>query len=319
MKLVGAAVTAAATVGVAEAVVRRLSERLPEARLWHDPVAQLKVGQMEARRRAGEVRGVVFAGSSQVLEGVLPSRVAPELGRRAYNAALHRGFLPLTERWLLDEVLPRLRPRLVVLGVGVLDLTDNGVGQYEVLERFEASAARRDDPRSRLRRLACERSALVRHGLPSRAPTVVLRDLRIGPEGEGLEFADATEYRLSEKKRDYIEGELLADYDTGPKCLSALGRIVDGIRAQGAAVVVVELSHTDELLPMLPGGAARVDRARRELRRVLGELEVRLVDDLAGTKDHEWYADCIHFNGAGMQMASDVLRGALAGELEQLS
>ena len=318
MNLRPVAVAALASVGVAEVVARQLSDRWPEVRLWHDPVAQLKVAQMEARRRDGQVGGVVFGGSSQILEGVLPSRAAPDLGRRAYNAALHRGFLPLTERWLLEEVLPRLRPRLVVLGVGVLDLTDNGVGQYEVLDRFEASLARRTDPKSRLLRQVATRLALARHGMPSSSPKVTLRDLQIGPEGEGLEFAHATEYRLSEKKRDYIEGELLADYETGPKCLDALARIIAGIRRRGAAVVVVELPHTDELLPMLPGGEERVVRARLELRRCLGDLDVRLIEDLGLTKDHQWYADCIHFNGAGMRMASDVLREALADELARL-
>ena len=321
MRIVRPAVAAALAASTVELLARSLSDRLPAPRVWHDPVAQLKVAQMEGLRREGAGAGVVFGGSSQVLEGVHPPTVAPELGRRAYNAALHRGFLPLTERWLLDEVLPRLRPRLVVLGVGVLDLTDNGIGQYEVVDRFEGALARRRDATARLRRTAIERSAVLRHGLAVRGSTVMLRDLRVGEYGEGLEFADATEYRLSDKKRAYIEDELLADYETGPKCIETLGRIVAGIRATGAAVVVVELPHTDELLPMLPGGQPRVDRARQELRRAVSELGVRLVDDLfapAG-REQRWFADCIHLNGAGMRMASEVLRDALADELEALS
>lgn len=318
MNVVRPAIAVAFAAGTAELVARSVSNRVPAPRVWHDPVAQLKVAQMDGLRRDGARGGVVFGGSSQVLEGVSPPVVAPSLGRRAYNAALHRGFLPLTERWLLEEVLPRLRPRLVVLGVGVLDLTDNGVGQYEVVDRFEAALARRRDVSSRLRRRAIDRSAIVRHVLAVRGSSVVLGDLRIGPFGEGLEFADATEYRLSEKKRAYIEDELLAGYETGPTCLSTLERIVAGIRGTGASVVVVELPHTDELLPMLPGGAAKVEAARHELRRVLTELDVRLIDDLAADpcRERRWFADCIHFNGRGMRMASEILRDALSGELE---
>jgi hypothetical protein len=307
----------AAVVAGAEATARALSPRLPAVRLWHDPVAQLKVEQMERRRRRGATGGVVFAGSSQVLEGVRPSVAAPGLGLRAYNAALHRGFLPLTERWLLEEVLPRLAPRLVVLGIGVLDLTDNGVGQYEVVDRFEAAIARRSDRAAVLRHRLLRESALLRHGLATTGSAkVVLADLRIGPEGEGLEFAAATEYRLSEKKRAYIEDELLADYRTGPRCLSALERIVAGVLATGSRLVLVQLPHTEELLPMLPGGPERVATARSELAALAERCGVRLVDDLVSmSAEQRLFADCIHLNGAGMAAASARLAEALREEL----
>jgi lysophospholipase L1-like esterase len=317
MSAAGLVLSGACVVGLAEAALRQRSSRLPQLRLWHDAVAQLKVAQMDDRRRRGETGGVVFAGSSQVLEGLDPRRAAPDWGRGAYNAALHRGFLPLTEPWLLQEVIPRLRPRLVVLGVGVIDLTDNGTAQHEVLQRFESSPARKRGAVARWRRLV-GRSAVLRHGLARLGPTVVLDTLRVGPDGEGREFADATEYRLSDKKRAYIEHELLAGYHTGPACQATLRRILDGIVGAGAAVVVVELPHTDELLEMLPGGAAAVEAARSQLRQVVAEAGVPFVDDLALMDDHLWFADCIHLNGAGMREASRRLAVALEPELVRL-
>jgi hypothetical protein len=289
-----------------------------EARLWHDAVAQLKVQHMDERRATGDTGGVVFAGSSQILEGVRPSLAAPGFGRRAYNAALHRGFLPLTERWLLEEVLPRLEPQLVVLGLSVLDLTDHGVAQYEVVDRYDAALAKRPGRRAGVQRAVLGRSRLARRLAGRFGPSVDLADLSIGPEGEGLEFANATEYRLSDKKRAFIEDELLADYGTGPKCLGAVRRILRAVRASGAAVIVVGMPHTDELHPMLPGGAAAVEDARSSLCTVLDDEGVRIVEELLLMREHRWFADCIHFNGAGMHEGSRRLARAIESELSKV-
>lgn len=296
-------------------VVARLTSARAEALLWHDPVLQLKEVQLRARRAQGATGGVLFAGSSQVLEGVAPSLAAPGLGLRAYNAAVHRGFLPLTERWLLDVVLPIVEPRLVVLGLGVLDLNDNGVAQHEVVERFELARARRAGRVAAARRALHGRSALVRHRLVGRGPSVVLRDVRVGSDGEGLEFAAATEYRLSEKKRAYIEGELLGDYEFGPRTVAALDRVVAGIRAAGSDLVLVEMPVTNELVPMLPRGEADLRAARQVLQREAARHDVRLVTEVGEVTDHRWFADCVHFHGVGMAHVSNVLAGALAGEL----
>ena len=285
-----------------------------EARIWHDPVLQLKVAHLRQRARTGDTGGIVFAGSSQVLEGVLPSVAAPGLGRRAYNAGLHRGFLPLTEPWLLEVVLPLARPRLVVLGVSVLDLNDNGIAQREVLERFQASPARRHDVVARV-----QRTALGRRFLCRRLPRVRLDDLRIGPDGEGLEFADAVEYRLSDTKRRYIEDELLVDYRTGPRTVDALERIVSGVRARGADIVVVEMPVTEELDGMLPRGAADHADARTVLRDATERLGVRLLDVAADVTDHRWFADCVHHSGAGMRHVSALVAGALADDLARVA
>ena len=293
---------------------RRLASARPEARLWHDPVLQLKAVQLQARRDAGATGGVVFAGSSQVLEGVAPSLAAPGAGLRAYNAAVHRGFLPLTERWLLDVVLPLVEPALVVLGLGILDLNDNGVAQYEVVERFEAAPARRRGPVATARRTLHERSELARRLLARRGPSVVLRDVRVGPDGEGLEFATATEYRLSEKKRAYVEDELLGDYEFGPRTVAALDRVVTGVRATGSELALVEMPVTEELVPMLPRGEADLRAVRQVLRREADRHRVRLVTEVAEVTDRRWFADCVHHHGAGMAHVSQLLAGALAGE-----
>lgn len=291
----------------------------PAPRVWHDGVVQVKAGQMRERRRAGATGGVVFAGSSQVLEGVAPRLAAPGLGLRAYNAGVHRGFLPLTERWLLDVVVPALQPRVVVLGLSVLDLNDNGTAQYEVLERFESALARRRDGVARVQRSLLERWPRL-HPLVGRSlSTVVLADVEVGSDGEGLEFADAFEYRLSDTKRRYVEEELLGRFTTGPRTTGSLERVVAGVRRTGAELVLVEMPVTDELVMMLPGGADDAAAARRVLRAEADRHGTRLVESLRTVTDHAWFADCVHLSGAGMCHVSLMLERELAAERALIS
>lgn len=312
------ALAGAATLVGAETVVRAVAHRLPEERIWHDGVTQVKHRQMRMRRAVGGTGGVVFAGSSQMLDGVHPPTAAPALGTRAYNAALHRGFLPLTERWLADVVLPTLEPRLVVLGLSVLDLNDNNTAQHQQLRQFQRSTARREGWRPLLRRAAHERSAVVRHFV-GRDPKVLLRDERVGPDGEGTEFLRATGYRLSDRKRDYIIDELLGDYTTGAPTMDQLHRVVTAVRSAGADVVLVEMPVTDEINALLPHGVADREQASAALCEAAARQDVRLVSDLRALADRKWFADCVHFLGVGMTRASALLRDALTEELEALA
>ena len=316
--LLGVAGGALALAGAAEGAARALSPRLPEERIWHDGVAQVKARQIRERRARRATGGVVFAGSSQMLDAVHPPTTAPELGRRAYNAALHRGFLPLTERWLLEEVLPKLRPRLVVLGLSILDMNDNNRAQHEQLGRYLASTAQRGTLKSKLRRGLHTQSAFVRHAL-ARGPKVTLRTERVGPDGEGTEFLHATEYRLSDKKRNYIVEELLADYSTGDETLDRIDRVICGVRATGAEMVVVEMPVTDEIVELCPHGRADLDGVKAALRQEAARHDVRLVTEVGELTDRRWFADCVHVHGRGMAHVSRTLRAALTDELRALA
>lgn len=295
----------------AELTARLTDDRLPQARIWHDPVAQVKHRALIRRRARGLTGGTVFAGSSQVLEGIRPSLAAPASGPCVYNAALHRSFLPLTEPWLQDVVLPLARPHLVVLGLSVLDLNDNGVAQHEVVRRFERSVARRQGLMAACVRTTHQRSAAARVALGGVLPSFQPRSIRIGPEGEGTEFADAVEYRLSERKRAYIEQDLIAEYHFGDETAVRLRRVVSAIREAGSEVVFLEMPVTDELVRMLPSGDRTIEATRNTLRERSRELAVRLIEDLRVMEDHRWFADCVHFNGRGMTEASHLVAEAL--------
>ena len=291
------------------------SERL----IWHDPVLQLKLSQLRERRRQGATGGVLFAGTSQVLEGVDPSVVAPSLGLRAYNAGIHRGTMTLSEIVLPEVILPIAQPRLVVLSISPVDVNRHNMIRIETVERFERSPARRG-LRGRVLRVAHERSAIVRL-IAARLPGTKFSvdRLRIGPDGSGREFADATEYRMSEAKERYIREKLFNDFEFGPETIGELERTIRVIEATGARIVLVDMPVTDEAIGMLPRTWEDQAEYRRILADVSARLGVRVIEDLRDMTDQRWYADCVHLNGRGMAEASARLARSLADELEEVA
>jgi hypothetical protein len=153
----------------------------------------------------------------------------------------------------------------------------------------------------------------------ARGPKVTLREERVGPDGEGTEFLHATEYRLSDKKREYIENELLADYATGSETLDRIEHIVRGVRDTGAEMILMEMPVTDEIVELCPHGRADLDGVQEALRREAARHDVRLISEVGALTDRTWFADCVHFHGAGMEQASRTLRKALTDELGALA
>jgi hypothetical protein len=243
---------------------------------------------------------------------------------RCYNAALYRAVPGVTSEWLRDEVIPALRPRLVVWGLSILDLNDNGLFHSGIHERYTASVARRRG----VRRWLLTYSALFRRAPALRHPRTLLRPppntddptankrlaTLLGPMGKGLEYVEFDTYRLSDDKREFIESQIVAGFSMGGAQIAALRRGVETVRAAGAEVVLVEMPCTDEFVEMYPNGLADLLASRDLLRSVAADLGVAFVaapDDLP----QRWFADCVHLNGVGMREWSARVGGVVAERL----
>ena len=105
--------------GGSELAVRAVSSKLQPPLLWVNREAQNKAVAMDALRRSKGGASVVFVGSSMTNAAADPALATRLLGvkRPAFNAALDGADLRALEFWTLRVVVPKLRPRAVVIGV----------------------------------------------------------------------------------------------------------------------------------------------------------------------------------------------------------
>lgn len=310
MIVVAVALVLVALLAAAEAAARLRERRLPAYRYWHDQLTTGKWHQLRALRREPPV-DVVLAGSSQMLMALDPTAMP----FRCYNAAFYRAVPTVMTEWLRDEVLPALRPRLVVWGVSILDLNDNGPFHAGIHAKYLASPARRPG----LKRWLLTHSALVRRrkGLlrtddPTSAKPL---DSLLGPMGKGLEYVAYDSYRLSDDKREFIQTQIVASFAMGGRQVEALREGARVVRAAGARLLLVEVPCTEEFVAMYPNGAADLAEARRLMDAVADEIGVPFVkssDDLP----ERWFADCVHLNGVGMREWTEGIAPLLRETLE---
>lgn len=299
------ALAGATLVGVAAEFGARLAERrLPDYPWWHD---RLTTGKWHQLRSLDGPVDVLLAGSSQMLTALDPLALVSS-PRHCYNAALYRGVPTVMAEWLELVVLPRTRPRVVVWGVSILDLNDNGTFHSGVYERFSASAAHPARGPSRLK----PRLALARRAPMLRRPRALLRTMRmpdphegkplsqlLGPMGKGLEYVRFDSYRLTPQKAAFVREEITTDFAMGGRQADALRAGAAAVRRSGADLVLLEMPATDEFYEMYPRQHEDLRDARALLEAMAAELGVPFVpvqDDLP----EEWFTDCVHLNGVGM-------------------
>ena len=113
---------------VAELCARLVAAAVPDEIRWYDAAMQLRVEMIDelvddAAPGAARV-DVVFAGPSSAWQALVPSAFSaadPER-RSAFNAGLDGGVPSVTAPWLLDHVVDRVEPDLVVWGLTPLDI-----------------------------------------------------------------------------------------------------------------------------------------------------------------------------------------------------
>jgi len=238
----------------AEAAVRVVSGRLPEPSVWYHPSAQVKVRQMDELLASGVSADIAIVGSSQAAMAIDPVLLAERLDSDSvvYNAALLAGYPTVTERFAPEEVVPRLRPPTVIVGVSSNDVQTSELPRYD--------EARATDPAliADVDRVLSARSALIRYRRELADPTG-WGDLLAGVEGE-VAFYERTAIgpagswigeRASRCDRPLGESaEVRAARDdvvwsTNPERETALWQTVDRLRSSGSRVVVVVIPVSD--------------------------------------------------------------------------
>lgn len=297
-----------AVVLVAEGAVRVLEPRLPEPSDWFSPAAARLVREMDAAHARGDRGGLVVAGSSMAGRGLLPEIVGAGIAGTdpARSVALNGGgHTGLQARWLLEEVVGRLHPDDLVLGVSSLDFNAN---RASTIERYDRARATRRGWLAAADRGLARVSALARHRETLRDPYVMskvltgtnLHDaLPTRPQGEAVQFErgyprldPARLARMRHIEATFVRDQQLADYRVGVDEVASFRRTLRELRGAGVRTAVVLMPVTREYLDAHPNGArdfARWQRAATRAARAEGVLvldDTRVVPD-AGFRDIE--------------------------------
>lgn len=318
----------------AELAVRAAFADLRHAQHWHDSHAQAKERRMTELARSGGSR-VVVVGSSIVATGIDAGLITGKPTATAgYNAGINRGVPTVLQHWVLERVIPLLRPDAVVICLSSLELNDNSVFSREVQESYYASPVHRGrflrwvlGLRLLYLTLVVRRRLLGRLGrnrakrtwgdrldalVPRRTFGAYRRWLDMTQTGQSRIYLDAS-HRPSPTRDAKFVRDIVNDYAAGGVQTAALDRIVSALRARGVHVTLVFLPHTAEYVGLHPRGPEDVTAARNATARIATRHAVPFVDLLNEISlQPAEMADCIHPNASGSHLLSEALRRSLS-------
>ena len=320
--LAGVVVVVVAVLAVAELGTRAIDANLPQPLAWHNFETQKKVGQMNRLRAAGGA-DVVFLGNSMMNVGVDPAVVDDAVpGIHAYNASIGSAVPRQTEPWALDVVLPRLHPKLAVIGVTSFEFTDTGLGRTAFLDAFLASrgakqAMGRESTTDRVDRWLRARSAFWDHRFELRKPRVVIDAIRGRKPAETREVATISPlgyegYLNTQRFENRVLGAGLdvSKWAPGTRDVGALDRLVRGLQARHVVVALVSMPVTAEYIAGHPHGMADFDRFS-EMLRGLAQRDGAALIELDLGRQHQYFADEVHLRRTGNEEFTRQLLGEL--------
>jgi len=311
-----------ATLLVGELGVRAISPRLPEPLTWYHPSAQIKVEQMDGLQARGTGFDVVFAGTSQMAiagDPVLFSQLV-DGHPSTYNAALLAGYPEANNRFVPEEIVPRLHPATIVYGVSSQDVQAGPEAPYDQALATEPGVLGAAD------RWMSERFALVRHRNDLRDPSTVAYAVTSGDGGGQLAFYRANVIGpLGGWKAEPVHScRAVGGPDVAPAApppsspvafladerrLSTIWSTVDRLRAQGIDVVIAIMPFADCYFrePFTVDN----DRAGRQLilqgARERGLLAVDVTEQV---RDDALFLDPGHVNADGARHYTELLAAA---------
>ena len=315
--------SAMAVIVVAEMCARALSPYLPAPRLWADETTAAKVAQMDSR--GGSCTDLVLAGDSMGRDAFVPATFtqADPNHRSAYNASLDAASPGLLSRWIQEEVLGRLHPATVVLALASLDVNTNSRAIGSMRTNYEAAPLSRAGAWGDVEAWAVNSSALLRHRVELRQPSVLWdsfarardgeaaprRDAAglIGTDGEGLTRRNIT-YSGGSATRAFLDDQLLNDFVLDQDGLRVEGELMDALGSRGISVALVILPVTDDYANSHAGAfSAFMDSVNR----LATDHQTPLID-LHDRAEPSSFADTHHLNASGAGWFSR----SLASELD---
>ena len=299
---------AATLVLAAEATVRASAPSLPRPQFWPNTEQQTKADQMTALSRRGGAR-IVFVGSSLVDIAINPWEFGDGGGGRrpAYDGALGGESLWTLDVWTRGEVVPKLRPEVVVLGVSGRELNGRDPTLATRRQALRSRAFRRvsgnETTLDRLESRAESWSRLFRYRKVLRQPLTVAgratRDSSFRVDRWGRLHAAVFQRPYLRGRQTAFQPSALRRWGLGPHWVAALRRTAGRLRAKGIDVVIVNMPLTEDWVGLLGRGRVDYERTTRAAAQVSSETGARFVD--AGLWEREFFADAGHLNDRGAE------------------
>jgi hypothetical protein len=302
---------------LAEVLVRAGASHLAAPNAWPSPELQKKYDQIVARSH--RATDVVLVGDSML------DAAGDPVGLRAagsplsvYNASIAGETLPTIAQWTERVVVPRLHPKLVVVGFSSNELNPavlapiSGFAAYRRSRAVQAASGTGDivdraDAFLRQRSYLYRYRDALRHPLGNPAPAGVF-DPALTAAGHDLNFVN----------QGYLSGGLahaksvvtgilatLAGFRVGPDNVAILQTMLSSLRRQGIAVLLVAMPVTADLISLFPGGGPTYRGAITAFGAVARGAGAGFV--VPGVWPTNLFADPVHLNGVGTAQFSAYL------------
>lgn len=319
-RLLTFAASALAVLLLVEGGARALHTALPEPIEWYDDITQVKVEQMDRYNQRGQDVDYVFAGTSMVFRGIAPHAFdrAAEPETFSYNAGLLAGMPPVMERWILEEVEPRLKPEKVVYGISSLDFQGR---RYKFpVNAYEAAPATRKGFLAAAQRWGSRVLKLVHTRAMLREPKTwkKLREKegKAGPVERKRERMEAKGHiyknrkKLGDRERRRMQENVLGGFAISDRGTRNITRIVRTLERRGVEVVFVSMPVPQRFIDVHPSGEADFAAAEGHIERLADSLGVPFIDMSDSMRD-EAFVDFTHLGREGAAAFSGKLRKEL--------
>jgi hypothetical protein len=315
-------IVAVAFLVLADVVVRTAVPRAASLNAWNDWQATNKGEAIDALARRGG-SSVVLMGSSMMDYAVDPAALSNALGlkRPAFNASLNGAEAQLMHFWLLNVVVPRLRPRVVVIGVSSRELNDLGKGTRDAFEAVRHSYGGRAvandlSPTERVLEMGERVSGLVRYRSLLRKPTRLF-DAEPLEEGLAVSVLGSPTHR---RRLDAFKAlpPIVGGFAVGGTSMRVLERLIERLSSSNIRPVLVEMPIAPDGYARHPNGIADYRRFQHTIARVVTSTGATFADMLTPFPTSEWFGDSVHLNKGGRERFTQLLAGILAPSITDL-
>lgn len=306
---------------LAELAIRAGAPKIRDPLLWPDWEAQNKVAAMDALGARGGA-SVVFVCSSMVNAGYDPALAGALLGakRPAFNAALNGSDLRTTAIWTRQVVVPRLRPKVVVIGFNSGEMNDHfndqgGLYDKMIESPYGRAAAGTGTVLQKIDGWLIKRSYLVRYRSVLRHPVDALVGQDRAQSVQSVTPLGFFSALGKFQKRPYSPGlskqlgiwdEVFRNYRPGGKQFTALDGLVKALVAQKIRVILVRMPVTKDIIPLYPRGVADRERFGRVLADFVATHPVTFIDaERAIGAAPALFVDPVHLNTLGQRKTTE--------------
>ena len=251
-------------------------------------------------------------------------------GVTVYNAAIAGETLPVIDEWTNRIVMPRLHPKVVVIGFSSNELNPRALDAISGVAAYRASRVVRaaqdtggviDEADALLR----EHSRLYRYRSALRRPFTRdvddpnVFDPELTPEGQDLAFASLGYLQAGgpAQAQLVIQGvtAALQGYVVGTENVTILQEMIRSIRRQGARVLLVAMPVTEALVRYHPRGAADYQDAMDAFAGAAERSGATFVQP--GIWPEDLFADPVHVNALGAERLTSYLAPLVEREVAQ--